>query len=359
MAAPPGRHADGNGLYLYVQPTGTRSWVQCLVIRGRRRELGLGSARLVSLAEAREQALANRKLARSGGDPLAERRRAQGIPTFAEAARAVVEQKRASWRDSTHAKTWLSSLERFAFPRVGGRPVSEVNSADVIEILTPIWYVKMQTARKVRHRIRAVLEWAIAMIYRTDNPCDRVAAVLGPQQFVVEHMQALPHQQVAAAVATVRASGANPAVKLAFEFLVLTAVRSGEVPGATWDEMDTKARVWTIPASRMKAKRDHRVPLCRRATEVLDGRGRSATAPVRSCSPPERGSRSATIGCAGCSTSTVSRPCRTGSVRRSGTGPRSGRTIRGRSSRQRWRTWSRIRSRWPMRGRTYSSADDG
>ena len=269
-AAPPGRHADGNGLYLYVQPTGTRSWVQCLVIRGRRRELGLGSARLVSLAEAREQALANRKLARSGGDPLAERRSAQGIPTFAEAARAVVEQKRAGWHDSTHAKTWLSSLERFAFPRIGGRPVSEVNSADVLKILTPIWYVKMQTARKVRHRIVAVLERAIAMIYRTDNPCDRVAAVLGPQQVVVEHMQALPHQQVAAAVATVRTSGGAPAVKLAFEFLVLTAVRSGEVRGATWDEMDTKARVCTIPASRMKAKRDHRVPLCRRATEVLD-----------------------------------------------------------------------------------------
>ena len=269
-AAPPGRYADGNGLYLHVQPTATRSWVQCLVIRGRRRELGLGSARLVSLAEAREQALANRKLARAGGDPLAERRRAQGMPTFADAARAVVEQKRAGWRDTTHAKTWLSSLERFAFPRIGGRPVSEVNSADVLEILTPIWHVKMQTARKVRHRIRAVLEWAIAMNYRTDNPCDRVAPVLGPQQVLVEHMQALPHQQVAATVATVRASDANPVVKLAFEFLVLTAVRSGEVRGARWDEMDTKARVWTIPAARMKALRDHRVPLCRRAAEVLD-----------------------------------------------------------------------------------------
>ena len=122
----------------------------------------------------------------------------------------------------------------------------------------------------MRHRIRAVLEWAIAMDLRIDNPCDRVAPVLGPQQVVVEHMQALPHQHLAAAVATVRASGGAPAVKLAFEFLVLTAVRPGEVRGATWDEMETKARVWTIPGSRMKAKRDHRVPLCRRATEVLD-----------------------------------------------------------------------------------------
>ena len=192
------------------------------------------------------------------------------MPTFAEAARTVVEQKRAGWRDPAHAKTWLSSLERFAFPRIGGRPVSEVNSADVLEILTPIWHVKMQTARKLRHRIRAVLEWAVAMNYRTDNPCDRVGPVLGPQQVVVEHMQALPHQQVAAAVETVRSSGATAAVRLAFEFLVRMAVRSGEVRGATWDEMDTKARVWTIPASRMKAKRDHRLPLCRRATEVIE-----------------------------------------------------------------------------------------
>ena len=138
--APPGRHCDGNGLYLYVQPTGTRSWIQRLAIRGRNRELGLGSVALVSLAEAREQALANRKLARSGGDPLAEKRRTQGVPSFAESAVRVMEQKRAGWRSPGHSREWISSLRRYAFPRIGEMAVSEVTSADVLEILTPIWH---------------------------------------------------------------------------------------------------------------------------------------------------------------------------------------------------------------------------
>ena len=270
-SAPPGRHADGNGLYLFVQSTGTRSWVQRLVIRGRRRELGLGAATLVPLAKAREQALANRMLARSGGDPLSEKRRVQGVPTFAEAAHHVLEQKRGGWRGRWHAQNWWRSMERYAFPRIGRRPVSEVNTADVLEILTPIWHVKAETARAVRQRIRSVLEWAIAMDLRNDNPCDRVAPVLGPQNDIVTHRQALPHREVAAAIETVRASGSTqPAVKLAFEFLVLTAARSGEVRLATWDEIDTAGAVWTVPAARMKAKREHRVPLCGRALEILD-----------------------------------------------------------------------------------------
>ena len=170
-SAPPGRHCDGQGLYLVVQPAGTRSWVQRLVIRGRRRELGLGAAALVPLAKAREQALANRTLARSGGDPLSEKRRVQGVPTFAEAARRVLEQKQGGWRSPRHPQQWLSSLERYAFPRIGSRPVSEVNTADVLEILTPIWHVKAETARGLRQRIRSVLEWAIALDMRNDNPC--------------------------------------------------------------------------------------------------------------------------------------------------------------------------------------------
>ena len=267
--APVGRHADGNGLYLYVQRTGTRSWIQRLVIRGRKHELGLGSVHLVSLAEAREQALANRKIARLGGDPLSDKRRAQGIPTFAEAAAAVVEQKQAGWRSPRLAKEWLRSLERFAFPRFGSRPVSEVTSADVLEILNPIWHAKARTAQSVRQRIRAVLEWAVAMEYRTDNPCDRIGPVLGPQRDVVRHMPALPHRDVAPALEAVRASRATAALKLAFEFLVLTAARSGEVRLATWDEIDTTGRVWTIPATRMKAHRAHRVPLSKCALEVV------------------------------------------------------------------------------------------
>ena len=269
-SAPPGRHADGNGLYLFVQPTGTRSWIQRLVIRGRRREIGLGSLALVPLAEAREKALANRKLARQGGDPLAEKRRAEGIPTFAEAAARVLEQKQAGWRNPKHAREWLSSLRRLAFPRIGKVPVSEVSSADVLEILTPLWHRKAETARRVRLRLRAVLEWAVAMEYRVDNPCDRIGPVLGAQQHVAQHMRALPHREVAAAIGTVRGSTALEAAKLAFEFLVLTAARWSEVRWAEWAEIDRSRRVWTIPARRMKVNRQHRVPLCRRALEILE-----------------------------------------------------------------------------------------
>ena len=161
-------------------------------------------------------------------------------------------------------------MERYVFPRVGDRPVSEVNTADVLEILTPIWHAKAAMAREVRQRIRAVLEWAIALDMRSDNPCDRVLPVLGAQNDIVTHRLALPHKDVAAAIETVRMSkSGQPAVKLAFEFLVLTAARSAEVRLATWDEMDTAGRVWTVPALRMKAKREHRVPLCGRALEVL------------------------------------------------------------------------------------------
>ena len=268
--AAPGRHADGNGLYLFVQPSGTRSWIQRLVVRGRRRELGLGSVTLVSLAEAREKALVNRKLAREGGDPLAEKRRAQGVPSFAEAAARVLEQQQTGWRDPNYPKVWLRNMERYAFPRIGNMPVSEVTSADLLEILTPIWHVKASTARCVRQRIRAVLEWAVAMEFRIDNPCDRIVPVLGAQHDVVEHMQALPHRDVAAAIETVRASGTETVAKLAFEFLVLTAARGNEVREAVWTEIDRTDCVWTVPATRMKAKRQHRVPLCGRAMEILD-----------------------------------------------------------------------------------------
>ncbi len=269
-SAPPGRYADGNGLYLFVQPSGTRSWIQRLVVRGRRRELGLGSLALVSLAEAREKALANRKLARVGGDPLAKKRRAEGIPSFAEAASRVLEQKRDGWRGRRHHREWMSSLRRYAFPRIGKMPVSEVTSADLLEILTPIWHRKASSARRVRQRLRAVLEWAVAMEYRLYNPCDRIGPVLGPQHDVIEHMRALPHREVAAAIRTVQAATAAEVAKLAFEFLVLTAARWSEVRWAEWAEIDRDAGVWTVPAKRMKANRRHRVPLCGRALEILE-----------------------------------------------------------------------------------------
>ena len=270
-SAPPGRYCDGNGLYLFVQPSGARSWVQRLVIRGRRRDFGLGGVALVSLAEAREKARANRKLAREGGDPLAEKRRAQGMPTFAEAAERVVEQKRSGWRTPRQAHDWMASLRRYAFPRIGRTLITEVTSGDMLEILGPIWHTRAPTARVLRQRIRTVLEWAVAMEFRTDNPADRVASFLGPQETMVRHMRAVPHREVASALDKVWASHAMPVSKLAFEFLVLTAARWGEVRWAEWSEIDLAEGVWTVPEARMKAKREHRVPLCRRALELLEG----------------------------------------------------------------------------------------
>ena len=263
------RRGDGNGLYLLVHPTGSRNWVQRIVVRGRRRDLGLGGFPLVSLREAREQAFANRKIARSGGDPVAEKRRADGIPTFAEAAERVWKDKNRGWRHPQHAHDWMSSLSRHVLPHLGRLHVNDISSADVLGTLRRIWHVRPSTARRVRQRISTVMDWAIAMQFRTDNPCDRLEHVLGPQQDQVQHMQALPHREVAAAIRAMWGSGATDTVKLTFEFLVLTAARSGEVRGARWTEIDLPGRVWTIPATRMKSKREHRVPLSGRAMEVL------------------------------------------------------------------------------------------
>ena len=157
---------------------------------------------------------------------------------------SLVEQKRAGWRSRAQGRDWMLTFERYAFPRVGKLPVSEVTSADMLEILAPIWHEKAATARKLRQRLHAVLEWAVAMEFRIDNPCDRIGPVLGPQHNVVQHMRALPHREVAAAIRTARASTVPPAVRLAFEFLVLTAARWGEVRWAEWAEADRFTSAW-------------------------------------------------------------------------------------------------------------------
>ena len=269
-STPPGFYCDGQGLNLRVDPSGARRWVQRLVIRGRPRTLGLGSYALVSLAEAREAALVNRKLARAGGDPLGEKHREQGMPTVEAAAGRVLAQQRAGWRNAKHAAQWAATLRTYVYPHLGAMPVSDVTTADVLQILTPIWHDKPETARRVRQRLAAIFKWCVAMGYRPDNPAgDALGQALGRQGDVVTHMRALPYGEVAEAIQRVQASKASASVKWAFEFLVLTAARSGEVRLATWHEVDLDAATWTIPASRMKAKRDHRVPLCERALEIL------------------------------------------------------------------------------------------
>ena len=267
-----GRYPDGEGLYLHVDASGARRWVQRLFVRGRERQYGLGSFRLVSLAEARQRALANRKLAREGGVPPRKLPRpTAGVPTFEEAAAKVLEVHRGAWRKgSKTAQHWQATLRDYALPSLGSRPVDKVTSADILETLQPIWTTKHVTARKVLYRIGAVMRWAIAQGYRQDNPAgDAITAALPKRPAPVKHRKALSHTEVAEAILTVRNSRAWVGTRLAFEFLVLTAARSAEVRLATWREIDLVARVWTIPDTRMKAKREHRVPLSGRAAEIL------------------------------------------------------------------------------------------
>lgn len=267
----PGRHADGGGLYLLVDLNGAKRWVLRTVVHGRRRDIGLGSARLVSLAEAREQAGLFRKTARSGRDPVAEyRSKRKTVPTFAEAARVVHEQHARSWRNAKHGAQWLSTLERFAFPLLGNRLVDQVDSADVLRVLRPIWHEKPETARRVRQRIRAVFDWTKGAGHRLgDNPVDGLNRVLPQQTDEVQHFAAMPYADAPAFLQRLRASDAGEVPKLAFELLILTAARTGEVVGAKWEEFNLDNAIWTVPASRTKTRRAHRVPLAPRVIELI------------------------------------------------------------------------------------------
>ncbi len=269
----PGKYFDGNGLYLRVAPSGSRQWVQRIVIRDKRCEIGLGGADLVTLAEAREAALENRRMARSGDDPLQARRIAAGIPTFEEAAGKVHEASKPTWRNGKHSADFINSLTTYAFPVIGTRKINEIMSADILAVLERenFWTTKPETARRVKQRLGTVLKWAIAKGYRTDNPAEAAAKGLAKHDRKSQrtHRKALPYNEVPGCIEGVKGSRAWAATKLALEFLILTAARSGEVRGATWSEIDMKTARWTIPASRMKMKEPHVVPLSPRALEVL------------------------------------------------------------------------------------------
>ncbi|MCY4550605.1 MAG: tyrosine-type recombinase/integrase [Defluviicoccus sp.] len=266
----PGMHGDGATLYLNVAPGGAKSWVQRLTIDGKRCDLGLGGWPLVSLADAREKAFENRKLARTGGDPLAEKRK-EKMPNFRVAAQKTFEANRPRWRNAKVEKTWMQQLERHALPTLGDLPVDRIGREDVLRVLTPIWTSRPEAARKLRQRIRATLAWAQAHGYVEHNVAgDAISGALPAMPAVKEHYRALPYGEVAEALATVETSGASLPAKLCLRFLVLTAARSGEARGATWDEIDLDAGEWRIPASRMKAKVEHRVPLSDPAVAVLE-----------------------------------------------------------------------------------------
>ncbi|MCA8927615.1 MAG: integrase arm-type DNA-binding domain-containing protein [Alphaproteobacteria bacterium] len=281
-SAGPGKHHDGGGfgLYLRVEPNGSRFWVQRLTIHGKRRELGLGSPPLVSLADAREAAFENKRIVRGGGNPLAEKQRQRDALTFQQAVEKYLASKLDEFRNEKHQKQWRSTLDTYARPALGELPVRSITMSDILRVLEPIWSTKTETASRLRGRIEAVLSWATVAGYREgDNPA----------RWKGNLSEVLPKP------ARVARAGNHPAVALAdmprwwedlqgragmaaqaLQFLTLTACRSGEVRGMVWGEVDLgspgpspSAAVWTIPAERMKAGREHRVPLTQEAVALL------------------------------------------------------------------------------------------
>ena len=271
----PGRYGEGpggNGLSLLVKPRAnsglSKSWSQKLRIGGKQVNIGLGAYPIVTLAEARNKALTNRRAVAKGRDP---RVKPTKVPTFAEAAETVVTLHEPTWKTGAlEAQIWRSSIRRYALPRLGARRVDEIRPADVLGVLTPIWATKQETARRVRQRIAVIMRWSIAQGHRADNPAgEAIGQALPRNRHRRRHYPALPHAEVASAIQTVRQSGAYPITVLCFEFLVLCGVRSGEARLARWEEMDLENASWTIPGERMKSGRTHRVPLSRRAVDLL------------------------------------------------------------------------------------------
>ena len=274
-----GRHGDGRGLFLYVKPTGARSWVLRYQVQGRRHDLGLGAYPDVTLAMARQKATEARRLILNGDDPIAIRRQAQP-KTFRDAAIELIESKRPGWKSAKHAAQWTSSLEAYVFPRLGNMQVTKVATADVVGALKPIWSQKPETANRVRQRIEAVLDYASALGIREgynparwrghlDNLLPKPTKVRA-----VRHHPALAHADIQEFMAAL--SNRNGVSARALTYTILTSARSGETRGMTWAEIDLDNRVWTIPAQRMKAGKEHRVPLTPAAIAQLGPRGRDA-----------------------------------------------------------------------------------
>ena len=265
------RAADCPTLYLRVWPGGSKSWIQRVLIKGRRHDLGLGGWPLVSLREATDQAIDNRRVLRAGGDPLAERRKA-ATPTFREAAEKTYAANSPNWRNAKHRSQWLQALERHAHPVLGDMPVHQIGREDVLRVLVPLWNTKAPTARKLRQKIRQVMSWCQAHGLIENNPAGEMINGALPRSAKGNgrHYRALPYRDVPDALELVAASKASIAARACLRFLVLTCVRSGEALGARWSEIDLAAREWRIPADRMKAGSDHRVPLADQAVAILE-----------------------------------------------------------------------------------------
>jgi len=276
----PGRYPDGGGLYLQVSPTGTKSWFYRFSLHGSRREMGLGSLSAVSLAHARAKASECRRLRQGDVDPIYERnaRRQQAAldaaktTTFKQAAASYIASHKAGWRNAKHASQWENTLATYAEPVLGRLSIQEIDTALVLKVLQPIWKTKPETASRVRGRIEAILDWAkVQGLRQGENPArwrGHLDHLLPAKAKVrrVKHHAALPYAELPDFIAALRDQEGVGAQAL--EFTILTAARTGETIGALRDEVDTSAKVWTVPADRMKAGREHRVPLTPRALAI-------------------------------------------------------------------------------------------
>lgn len=279
----PGNHAVGGvtGLYLYVNEAEGRSWVLRILVGDKRRHIGLGGYPTVTLAQARDRAREMRELVLKGIDPVEKRREAArdlkirqaSRKTFEEVAQAFIAYQEHSWKNTKHRKQWSSTLEAYAYPILGQMPVDAITEQSVIAVLEPIWTLKTETASRLRGRIESILDWARVRGHRDgDNPArwkGHLDKVFPAQSLVkkVEHFPAVPVNTVPTFYR--RLEGISGVSAIALRFLILTAARSGEVRGAEWAEIDMEQAIWTIPASRMKSKRQHRVPLSAAALAVL------------------------------------------------------------------------------------------
>lgn len=264
----PGRYGDGDGLALLVGKSGGKSWMVRIQKDGRRRDIGLGSAAKVPLKLARERAALVRMQVEEGIDPIAERRKAAGIPTFREAAALVHAEHEKGWKNGKHQAQWLSSLEAYAFPAIGEFSVASIDAPAVRDLLAQIWLNKPETARRVRQRICSVIDWSVAKGYRNGPlPMPMIDRALPKQRDKVKHHKALPYAELPEFMKALRARESMG--RLALEAVILTAARSGEVRLAAWGELDLEAALWTIPAERMKAGREHVVPLSEPAVALF------------------------------------------------------------------------------------------
>jgi integrase len=267
----PGFHGDGGGLYLNVDQGGGRGWILRTIVHGRRRDIGLGPISLIGLADAREEARRLRRVARAGGDPIAERDKdKRRSPTFQEAAEHVYNTRNlpASRKPEAMAQ-WLGRLKIHAFPALGERQIHTITQADLLAVLELIWLTKPETARRVRQRMAVIFDWARTANHVAGvNPLDGIEAGLPKQRAKVQHRTALPWKDMPALWK--RLEGAEGVGALALRFTILTAARTAEVRGMTWEEVDVEASLWELPAERMKMERPHRVPLPPVALALLE-----------------------------------------------------------------------------------------